>query len=412
MSSLHRHRRCAAVSLRVRVWIASLVAIFAVLIATRGLARADQTTAHTASVVVLSFDSDDAEEQADAMTGALRSRVRASQAWSLVETTQSLGMLTAALRCPGKPVPADCQGRIADQIKSDRFIYGYVTKGPPGQVTAEVHLFQRNKPDSVAKESYTENLKDSNDDFLRKVAQKLLDKISSGAIGVLVAHSGTDNGEVIVDGEKHFPMQNGTSRLELSPGLHSVELAVAGRPPNKRNVVVNAGKEASIDLAPAPPAAEPPRGSEKQFPTRKVVGAGLAALGIAGVAFGVVNFTAYLDDQKRGQDHENGPTNNADPKLPPGKTADDVCGKRVDGIEYRDTYTICKTNADANRHSLITWVSGAAGIVALGAGAYLFLTEEGGEEAKKKGSASRKRRLAAVPSIGPEGGSLVVSGSF
>src|ERR1700679_3939873 len=70
---------------------------------------------------VLDIDSDDADDQAEALTGALRSRVRAAPGWLLLDATQSLSMLTAALRCPQHP-DAACLQRIGDQLKSDRFL--------------------------------------------------------------------------------------------------------------------------------------------------------------------------------------------------------------------------------------------------------------------------------------------------
>ena len=69
----------------------------------------------TPPVHVLGIDSDDAEDQADALTGALRSRIRSAPGWSLQETQHALGMLTAALRCPPKP-DQPCLQRIADQL--------------------------------------------------------------------------------------------------------------------------------------------------------------------------------------------------------------------------------------------------------------------------------------------------------
>src|ERR1700723_946621 len=72
---------------------------------------------------VLEIDSDDADDQAEALTGALRSRVRSAQGWSLPETSQSLRMLTAALRCPVRP-DAPCLQRIGDHLKTDRFVWG------------------------------------------------------------------------------------------------------------------------------------------------------------------------------------------------------------------------------------------------------------------------------------------------
>ena len=48
-------------------------------------------------------------------------------------------------------------------------MWGTVQKGPAGQVTAEVHLYQRGKSDTVVREQYADNLKDPNDDALRKI---------------------------------------------------------------------------------------------------------------------------------------------------------------------------------------------------------------------------------------------------
>jgi hypothetical protein len=392
-------------------WLTFVLALLAMVVAPRS-ARADQSTAHSVSVAVLGFDSDDAEEQADALTGALRSRVRASQGWSLVETTQSLGMLTAALRCSGKSLGADCAQRISEQIKSDRYIFGYVTKGPqPAQVTAEVHLYQKGKPDAVVRESYADNLKDANDDTVRKIAQRFLDKLGGNAVGVIVVRMGSESGEVIIDGDKRVPLANGAARVELSPGSHSVEVAVTGQPVQKRNVLVAAGKETTVDLAQtAPPSnAEPPK-PDRPFPTRKVVGGGLAVVGAVGGALAIVNLVSYFDDQDKGTAHQNTPTTNpADPKLPPGKTADDVCGS-----QFQDSYTICRANSDATRHSTIALVSGIAGGALLGVGAYLLLFD-GSSDKEKPGVGKTGKTgmtIKANPTFGRGTGALVLSGSF
>ncbi|HVH41633.1 MAG TPA: hypothetical protein VM925_04800, partial [Labilithrix sp.] len=278
----------------VRRWFTlALLTLVAVVLSPR-LARADQSTAHTVPVAVLALDSDDAEEQAEALTGALRSRVRTSQGWSLIETLQSLGMLTAALRCTTKPLAAECEQRIAEQIKADRYIFGYVTRGPQaGQVTAEVHLYQRSKPDTVIRESYADNLKDQNDDTLRAVAQRVLDRLGGSALGTLVVRLGNENGEIVVDGDKRVPLQKGNARLDLAPGSHSVEVA-GGGPSQKRNVLVAVGKETAVDLTlTSPPPAPPVQTSS--FPTRKVVGGGLVAVAVPLVVVSVINFIAWRD---------------------------------------------------------------------------------------------------------------------
>jgi len=67
------------------LWLVVL-ALFAVVVPRTAQAE-PSTAAHSLPVAVLSLDSDDAEEQADALTGALRSRIRKSQGWSLIETS-------------------------------------------------------------------------------------------------------------------------------------------------------------------------------------------------------------------------------------------------------------------------------------------------------------------------------------
>src|SRR4051794_1055170 len=187
-----------------------LVLLLAVL-ALPHVAHADQPGAHTVPVAVLAFDSEDAEEQADAITGAVRSRIRAAQGWSLIETTQSLGMMTAAFKCPSRP-PPDCQQKIAEQIKAERYIFGFVAKGPTaGSVTAEIHLYQKGKADTVLKETYADNLKDSNDDTLRKIAARIVERLGGTAVGVIVVRSSDQTGDVVVDGEKHVPLDKGTA---------------------------------------------------------------------------------------------------------------------------------------------------------------------------------------------------------
>ena len=94
---------------------------------------------------VLALDTDDVEDQAEALTGALRSRVRAAPGWSLNDTTVTLSMLTAALKCPRYP-DAACLAKIAEQLKADRFVWGTMQKAPGNAVKVDLHLWARNKP--------------------------------------------------------------------------------------------------------------------------------------------------------------------------------------------------------------------------------------------------------------------------
>ncbi|MGD0524874.1 MAG: hypothetical protein ABSE49_07015, partial [Polyangiaceae bacterium] len=88
-----------------------------------GTAHAEPPNARATPVYVLSIWTDDADDQADALTQALRSRVRQAQGWSLLETSQSFETLSIALKCPPKP-DAACLQRIGDQLHADHYVWG------------------------------------------------------------------------------------------------------------------------------------------------------------------------------------------------------------------------------------------------------------------------------------------------
>ncbi|MBX3228330.1 MAG: carboxypeptidase regulatory-like domain-containing protein [Labilithrix sp.] len=382
-----------------RRWVALVaLGLFAVVVSPR-VARADQSTAHTVSVAVLALDSDDAEEQADALTNALKSRIRNSQGWSLTDTTQSLGMLTAALRCPTKPIPADCEQRISEHLKTERFIFGYVTKGPQkGEVTAEVHLYQKSKPDTVVRETYSENLKDGNDDTLRARAQTILERLGGSAVGTIVVKMGNENGEVVVDGDKRVPLTNGSARIELAPGTHSVEVATAGgAATQKRNVQVTAGKEQVVDLALEGSAVTPgePAKGEKPFPTHTVIGGSLAALGVGAAVISVVFAFKYKSAQDEGESLRH--------LIPEGQDIKSFCGSR--GNESQ----VCQLDSDSKTFSTVAWVTGGLGAVLLGAGAYFLFF---GGDAKAAASNKPLKNVRATPTFGLGGGGLSLSGAF
>jgi hypothetical protein len=373
------------------VWLTAFALAFALVPRT---ARADQGGARGLTVAVLAFDAEDAEEQADALTGALRSRIRVSKAWSLVETSQSLGMLTAALRCPSRPTP-ECQDRIADQIKVDRYVWGFLSKAPGRQVSAELHLYQRGKPDTVVKESYADNLKDANDDTLRGVAQRVLDRFGAKNVGVLVVHAKGEGSEVVVDGEVRVPLANGTARVELSPGGHSVELSSPGAAVEKKNVLVTAGTESSVEFGdgaaktngqPAAPEAEKP------FPTKKVIGGVLLAAGLGLAVLSIERGLRYAEIQE----HDGG--RGLPPQGPPGgEPCSDNTAKQY-----------CDLHKASQGVSTVAWVAGAAGAVAIGTGVYLLFLSSDGDEA----STSTRKKMRVGPSFGARGGGLLLSGEF
>jgi hypothetical protein len=370
---------------------ALLVLFLLTVLALPRAARADQPGAHTVPVAVLAFDSEDVEEQADAITGSVRSRVRAAQGWSLVETTQSLGMLTAALKCPSRP-PPECQQRIADQIRTERYIWGFVSKGPTqGQVTAEVHLYQKGKPDTVLKESYADNLKDSNDDTLRKIAGRIVERLGGTAVGAVVVRSADQTGEVIIDGEKHVPLDKGVARLEIAAGGHSIEITPTGGAPVKRNVVVAAGRETVVDFT--PPVVEAPVEPSKSN-TRKIIGG--VSMGAGAILGGVAVYSLvnWLGLQSDGEERASKVSDRVNPPRPC-KEYDAQCAS---------------IDKDSKTASVLAWGLGGASVVALGVGAYLFFSEPSSSASAQ--AAPPKPTARVVPTVGAGSGGVVVVGSF
>ncbi|WP_394835122.1 hypothetical protein LVJ94_52350 [Pendulispora rubella] len=137
-------------------------------------ASGSATTVRT--VHVLGFDSDNADDQVEALTTTLRTRVRAMSNWTLGGVSTSLSMVTAALKCPQRPDTA-CTQRMGDEFKADRVMYGWVNRTSPREVTAEVHLWVRGDREIVANETYPDTLTDAKDPKLQAVADRLLEKL-------------------------------------------------------------------------------------------------------------------------------------------------------------------------------------------------------------------------------------------
>jgi len=123
------------------------------------------------------MQSDDADDQAEALTAALRSRIRALHGFSLGEGDFSLEVLTLALKC-GEVPDEPCQLRIGDQIHADRYVWGVLKRSKTHrQVTAELHLWSRGRPSSRTQLTYSDNLTTPGDDALKRLVDDALAKL-------------------------------------------------------------------------------------------------------------------------------------------------------------------------------------------------------------------------------------------
>jgi hypothetical protein len=353
--------------------LVSLASIVSVTCLSR-VARAEAPGPRTPPVHVLGIDSDDAEDQADALTGAIRSRVRSAPGWSLQETQHPLGMLTAALRCPPKP-DAACLQRIGDQLHADRFVWGVMTKAPGNQVTVEMHLWARGRPDTSDKETYSDNLQDQNDETLRRIATRILDKISGTVTtGTVTVHAGDSEGVVWINGQKNRALEHGAATIALAPGKYDVEVRAQGFASAKQeNVTVSAGLDTSVALRLEPAAAAPEATSAaSSVDVRRVAGWSLigvgAAAGIVAAIEGIEFISAKNDlDTARAQ-------------VPSQIT--DVCNSNeAFSPSAQAAASACAKYNQAATDRTVGVIVGSAGAIAIAVGAVLLLTEHAKETA-------------------------------
>ncbi len=392
-----------------------------------GTARAQASRPQ--SLHVLEIDSDDADEQAEALTGALRSRARSATGWVLLDTTQSLSMLTAALRCPPRP-DAACLQRIGDQLKTDKFIWGVISKAGGHQVTADVHLWARGKQDQSVKETYSDNLKDQNDDTLRKIAGRFFDRLTGGPAATLVVHVAsagapgapwTGDGVVIADGNQRVPLDHGVATLLTSGGPHVLEVQATGFVAARQNVVAATGtsQDLTVELSPLPLPPPPPQptSSRKGIILGTLIGGGalLAAGGVLGIVLEEERSRLNTDAQQNyGEQVSKG-------SLPPGTGEPakilDPCNPHASQqpntlSDHMDTQTIGGCNAlDTGRTvEIMEIVSLGVGAALAATGIYLLVTDHKDEQAAPP--TARLRDVHVFPVFGPHGGSLSLTAVF
>lgn len=377
-----------------KLW-AVLAAVFALLVPFSALAQ------KAATLHVVALDSDDSsEDQADALTSAIRARVRNAPSFQLVESNQSLSTLLPALKCPARPDSA-CLQRIGDQLKTDRFIWGYVVKASiPHQVSAEVHLWTRGKPEQVAKETYSDNLKDQNDDALRRIAAQLYERLTGQATqGTIVVHAtGAVAGTVLVDGHGMGPLDHGRATLLVPSGEHSVEVQVEGMtaPAQSVNVAVNTSTDVTFDMK----AAVTPTGPTGPSHAKRTIGyVALGAGAVAAIAAGVM-VGLFASDSGTFNNYRNGIS----------KSITNICSGGMDlGVVDSVTWTdACKARSHADTEGSLAWGIGGAAIGLATLGVILVMTDKGKEDGPPAPSTS----LRVLPTFGPNGGGVTALLTF
>jgi hypothetical protein len=401
----------------IRAFAVALMALVVSVVLLRSApALAEPPNGKANPVYVLSVWTNDVDDQADALTQALRSRVRQAPGWSLAETNQSFETLSIALRCPPTPNQA-CLDRIGEQLHADHYIWGTLAKEKSGEVTAELRLWSRGKPGVEASESYSDNLKDASDDALRAVAGRLFAKLtSSGASGTLVVHAGTESGTVAIDGVTKGRLDGGTARMDVPEGQHSVTVHVAGFSAPTQTVTLEDGGEQEINFALTPaettpnpepgPEQSPERGEKKPFPVRKVVGYSVVVVGAGFLVAAGFEGVKWLSDKNASDTDRNSVPNSVTDVCSPGQAlTSDQASKAADA---------CNKSNNASSVVKLGWIFAGVGAVLAGTGIWLVVGDHSGDAPSDSTAkaAYPKPKFDVLPSFGPRAGNIDVRLTF
>jgi hypothetical protein len=232
----------------------------------------------TLPITVIAIQSTDADDQAEALTKALRVAVKNMPGWSLGTGDYSLEVLTLSLKCPDKP-DANCQSRIADQIKADRYVWGALKKKGT-TVVGDVHLWVRGKGTSNWPLEYSSNLTEASDDGLKRLAADAIGHLTGGPPkGGIHVRAANVAGQVFLDGQPLGAIKTEGSFMVPS-GPHKVTVKAVGYADADSQVVVKpagAPAEVSFNLVPS--------GDSSPMNGRRI--GGIAAISVGAVAAAV-----------------------------------------------------------------------------------------------------------------------------
>ncbi|MCC6646713.1 MAG: hypothetical protein IT374_14210 [Polyangiaceae bacterium] len=357
---------------------------------------------------VLEISTEDADDQAKALTLALKSKVKALPDRSLGEGDISLQVILLTLKCGDVP-DAACQVKIADKLKTDAYVWGTLRKQPGGQVVADLHLWQRDQPEARQQFTYPESLTSPTAPELVKQADQMIYKLLMfGKIGAArLTLAGGVSGELFVDGKPSGAAVAG-QELTLPIGAHRFEVRRDGNVVAAADGKVAAAGVAEISLAPAKAsdgAAGPvdgAAGGDKSWKrTAGFVGVGVGGALIAGGLYSMLKVKGANDDAGFSAYRSGfGPNEDACDAAAAGKVS------RVPGAASpAEADSVC---GSGSRFQTLQYVFFGVGALAAGAGTYLLVT------APKPGASATTARGRAVvtPLVDRTHAGLGVRGSF
>ncbi len=378
-----------------RIAIAGLFGA-AALLGPRG-AFAAEPGPDTLPIHIIALQTTDADDQAEALTKALRSAIRAMPGWSLGEGDNALEVLVLKLQCT-EPPDASCQSRIADVIKSDRYVWGLLDK-KGDNVAGELNYWVRGQGTNQVKLDYTANLTEANDEALKKVARDAITQLTGGPPkGQLHVKAGNVAGQVFVDGAAVGALTNGEGTFAVPSGQRKITVKASGYGDAETTTVVKPTGTVDVALNPQP------IGDSKPVDFRKVggfIGIGTGALLIG---LGVVSSLQVSDAQSvlgTSKDDPNSPR----AKLHAGENACTLVttDRSRFGADAQKVTDACSKGV----FEPLQFVFYGLGAVVGGAGAYLVATSSSSPApASDQKPAAPATGWTLSPYFGPQGGGL------
>jgi hypothetical protein len=348
-------------------------------------ARAAEPGPDTLPINVIAIQTADADDQAEALTKALRVAVRNLPGWSLGAGDYSLEVLTLSLKCSDPP-DANCQSRIADQIKSDRYVWGTLKK-KGATVTGEVHLWVRGKGTSNQPLDYSANLTEPNDEGLKRIATDAIANLTGGAPkGGVHVRAGNVNGQVFLDGQPIGSFK-GDGTFMVPSGPHKLTVKAVGYADMESQVVVKpTGAPAEVSLTLVPVADNTPVNG------RRIGGIVALGAGVVAAAVGFASMAEVASSQSAINVHRNHTSEPA---------AFDWCSSAPNmGISmFPDLSSPCSKG-----HTFQTLQIAMFPIAAVAGGVGIYLIATSGKSGKPATTG-----LSVNPQLGPGNGKLDVS---
>jgi hypothetical protein len=380
-------------------------------------ARADEAgTAGAIEIELLAFSSNDAVEEASALTEAFKHAMLKAQGVTEHGASgkgHALEAILLTVGCDDAATPA-CAAKIAAEIKHDRFFFGTVKKSPPNKLTATLSYYNKGDIKTVARTYDAGPIsKDGVSPELQAIALEALYGLiggpPKGKVDVTVSGTGaTESGDLFENGTKVGHVEAGKATIELPSGSHTIELRIPGYGSTTGTVDVT---PAGTTLQLAPIKLAPPQPMDWQL----YGGLSAIAVGAVFVGVGVATSLSIKDAQE-------------DPvftayrqRFPP--SVSDTCEKAQAGNEGNkkvgdpnlapQAASLCDKVSSKQKMQFVWYGLGA---VFIGGGVVLILTDKNGEKTDAGGkTASAKPPVLEVkvqPTFGPNYNALSIVGSF